>query len=128
MRKTVWINAWINPLWLPPLIVLAGCGGAIPEPQQGDDMLAVYERHTGGSALIPGQRGADTPPLAPVADYVRDVRNETDNLFHRLPNPTLFLFIPPHVVGNEGLPVPGYTVPVPMYKTTPYALPGEVRR
>lgn len=57
--------------------------------------------------------------------YTRSVMTETENLFPTLPNPTLFLYIRPHTVGEDQIPVPGYTVPIKMYERDQHAMPGE---
>ena len=58
------------------------------------------------------------------SDYTRDVESELNNLFTYLPNPSLFLFIPAHIVSDE-IVVPGYTVVIKMYDKDYLALPGE---
>lgn len=113
-------------------LVLGGCA-KLPPPKEGNTMRDVYDKKAyGGSAANPGQalspeargRGLeDADPYYP--DYTRDVQNETRNLFPRLPNPTLYMYVRPRVVGEDGLPVPGYTIPFTMYERDPHALPGE---
>ena len=98
-------------------------------------MVEIYNDATGGRELSNSQTKL-AKSLRPVhynddhpeslTDYTRSVQNEIDNLFAWLPNPTLFLYIPPHVVGPEGLPVTGYTVPFKMYERDHFALPNEV--
>ena len=44
-------------------------------------------------------------------------------MFPRLPNPTLVMYIFPHLAGDAGAPVPGYTTAFPMYEQVEYALP-----
>ena len=55
---------------------------------------------------------------------VRDALNEIDVLFPRLSNPTLVMYVFPHLAG--GAPVPGYATAFPLYEGVEYALPGEV--
>jgi len=57
--------------------------------------------------------------------FVRHSKNETQNLFKRLPNPDLVMYVFPHVKGREQTPVPGYTTLFPMYTQVHYAMPGE---
>ena len=109
-------------------LVAAGCATRLPEPQT--DMQSLLLAHTGHQQTLP-------QPNRPIAygdgkphnlsDYTRSVQTETDNLFTRLPNPDLFLYIPPHVVSQEGIPVPGYTITFKFYAHDHLALPGEVR-
>ena len=58
--------------------------------------------------------------------YSREVYNELDTTFPRLPNPTLVMYVFPHLAGDEALPVPGYVTTFPLYERVEYALPGEV--
>ncbi|MYI90026.1 MAG: TIGR03751 family conjugal transfer lipoprotein [Gammaproteobacteria bacterium] len=57
--------------------------------------------------------------------YTRDVNNELSLHFPRLPNPTIVLYVFPHL-SLEGTPVPGYSTTFPMYETIEYALPWEI--
>ncbi len=56
--------------------------------------------------------------------YTRDAANELDIRFPRLPNPTLVMYIFPHLSG-EGTPVPGYSTVFQLYDRAHFALPGE---
>ena len=58
--------------------------------------------------------------------FVREAANEIDTVFPRLPNPTLVMYIFPHLSGSERTPVLGYVTTFPFYETVEYALPGEV--
>ncbi|MCH8945078.1 MAG: TIGR03751 family conjugal transfer lipoprotein, partial [Proteobacteria bacterium] len=66
--------------------------------------------------------------VADLAGYLRDAFNELEAHFPRLPNPTLVMYVFPHLVGEERVPVPGYATTFPMYRQVEYALPGEVPR
>ena len=57
--------------------------------------------------------------------YTATTETETRNLFPTLPNPTLVMYVHPHLAGAEGLPVPGYSTPLTLYERTQYALPGD---
>ena len=97
-------------------------------------MKAIYEGHVHemnaeNPQVIRGELG-DRPIVAGEAalhGYTRDAFNEIDVLFPRLPNPTLVMYIFPHLAGEAGAPVPGYTTAFPMYEQVEYTLPGEVR-
>ncbi len=52
-------------------------------------------------------------------------RHPNQNVFRELENPTLFLYIEPHVT-NSGTYIPGMTVPYKLYKQVEFALPGEL--
>ena len=47
------------------------------------------------------------------------------NVFRELENPTLFLYIEPHVT-KSGTYIPGMTVPYKLYQQVEFALPGEL--
>lgn len=57
--------------------------------------------------------------------YTRTAANEIRNLFPRLPNPDLVLYVYPHLSGTEQALVPGYSTVFPFYQRVQYALPGE---
>jgi conjugative transfer region lipoprotein (TIGR03751 family) len=63
---------------------------------------------------------------APLQEpYARSAANEIRNLFPRLPNPDLLLYVYPHLSGTEQAPIPGYSTVFPFYQRVQYALPGE---
>lgn len=57
--------------------------------------------------------------------YTRNAQNEIQQLFPRLPNPDMVIYIYPHMAGNEPAPVPGYSSVFSFYSRVQYALPGE---
>ena len=61
-----------------------------------------------------------------LAGYTRDAFNELNLHFPRLPNPTLVLYVYPHLAGASRVPVPGYATTFSLYERVEYALPGEV--
>ena len=117
-------------------LILSGCASTKDTvlPQDGPSMKAIYEGHVhemnaDNPQVIRGELG-DRPIVsgeAALHGYTRDAFNEIDVLFPRLPNPTLVMYIFPHLAGDAGAPVPGYTTAFPMYEQVEYALPGEVR-
>ena len=125
----------ITPIVLSISLGLAGCasgGKNAMLPQDGPTMKEVYDAHFGRSRLpeetardAMGSRKIDDGP-ADLYGYTRDMSNEIDALFPRLPNPTLVLYVFPHLTGPAGNPVPGYATSFSMYETVEYALPGEV--
>lgn len=56
--------------------------------------------------------------------YSRTQENELSQIFPRLPNPDMVMYIFPHLT-NGNTPVPGYSTVFPFYAQTQYALPGE---
>jgi conjugative transfer region lipoprotein (TIGR03751 family) len=112
----IWISA-----------VLSAC--ANPKKQivseDAKTMQQVYEEKFGAMQVI------DNSHLRPVLDgvtdlrgYTRDAEVELKALFSIVPNPTLVMFIYPHVTA-AGREVPGYSSRLKMYKRDHYALPGE---
>lgn len=59
------------------------------------------------------------------ASYSRTAQTEIHNLFPRLPNPDLVLYVYPHLSGSEQAPVPGYSTVFSLYRTVQYAQPGD---
>ena len=117
-------------------LVLAGCVSTKDTvlPRDGPSMKAIYEGHVhemnaDNPQVIRGELGSRSIVSGDAAlhGYTRDAFNEIDVLFPRLPNPTLVMYIFPHLAGEAGAPVPGYTTAFPMYEQVEYALPGEVR-
>ena len=116
-------------------LVLAGCASTKDAvlPQDGPSMQAIYEGHVHAMAahdpqVIRGELG-HRPVVtgeAALQGYTREAFNEIDVLFPRLPNPTLVMYVFPHLADQARAPVPGYTTAFPMYEQVEYALPGEV--
>ena len=79
------------------------------------------------SAARPLALSVDRPLSAGGADlsnYTRSAATELTTRFPRVPNPTLVMFVFPHIVGGD-MPVPGYVTTFPLWDNAPYALPGE---
>jgi conjugative transfer region lipoprotein (TIGR03751 family) len=132
-----------------PVFVLALLGGCSTSKDQllphGDHtMLDVWSQETGGSAsagsgrqaarqLLDARQGLRRPLTgadvrdapATQAAYTRTAANEIHRQFHRLPNPDLVMYVFPHLVGTDPVPVPGYTTVFPLYQRVQYAMPGE---
>lgn len=116
-------------------LALAGCAGTKDSvlPQHGPSMATIYQSHLSKmNAQQPktqrrelGHRPIHTG-VADLHGYTRDAFNEIDILFPRLPNPTLVMYVFPHLVGASHAPVPGYATAFSMYEQVEYALPGEV--
>ena len=127
-----------NPLILISalgLISLAGCASTKEAvlPQDGPSMKDIYQGHiqemNARDPLSIRQELGNRPILTgetSLHGYTRDAANEIDAIFPRLPNPTLVMYVFPHLAGEESVPVPGYATAFPMYERTEYALPGEV--
>jgi conjugative transfer region lipoprotein (TIGR03751 family) len=130
--------AQVIPVSLISLTVLMGSGCSSVTtaelPQDGPKMQTVYENHfeESGAQEVEGAReqlGTQVGRTihngdADLSGYTRTAHNEINELFPRLPNPTLIMYIDPHLT-EAGNPVPGYSTAFPMYKVDQYALPGE---
>lgn len=68
-------------------------------------------------------------PIRPIdfEGYTRTAANETEALFKPLDNPSVPMFVYPHValIGDEQLLKPGYTTAFFLYKQNQFALPSE---
>lgn len=103
-------------------------------PQTGPTMEEVYRNHeknlSAGDTGNVSHQGIRERLVSShdidLAGYSRDVNTEIQQNFPRLPNPTLVMFVYPHLSTSSRLPVPGYSTAFPMYERTEYALPGEL--
>lgn len=137
-------------------LLMSGCMGAKDNilPQDGPTMKQVYEGHFSGEPPAhqnesdPEGRGENEHERAvskadakqsegliarrhdgnnhDLTGYTRTAHNEIQQIFPRLKNKTLMMYIFPHLSKGERHPVPGYSTAFTMYRQTEYALPGEV--
>ncbi|UII69685.1 TIGR03751 family conjugal transfer lipoprotein [Pseudomonas sp. HN11] len=133
MKKTTFLClTWISVFSL----VLAGCSThkdtLLPHGEQ--TMLDIWNGagSQGTQQQLLEARQQLRRPLAEVVfsapiqePYTRTAANEIRNLFPRLPNPDLVLYVYPHLSGTEQAPIPGYSTVFPFYQRVQYALPGE---
>lgn len=121
-------------LWIS-ILFLAGCSyGAFEFPKNMASMADIYALHNEQVKLNRVKpetarerisRAIESKDLD-LAGYTRNSNNEIENLFPHLPNPTLVMFVYPHLSSSERNPVPGYSTAFKMYKSDEFALPGEV--
>ncbi len=125
----------ITTLGLISLMLLTGCANTKEAvlPQDGPSMKTIYEQHIqqmgARDPLAMREALGHRPPIdndAALNGYHREAHNEIDTTFPRLPNPSLMMYVFPHLAGDEQVPVPGYVTTFPMYERVEYALPGEV--
>ena len=130
---------------------LTGCATGDKEsilPQDGPTMMEVYRTHFTRTPLYQAdntdsnetqwsKRNASGNAIkrlrhdpdeldADLSDYTRGTLNEIRQLFPRLRNNTLILYVYPHLSKNERYPVPGYSTAFTFYEKTEFALPGEL--
>jgi conjugative transfer region lipoprotein (TIGR03751 family) len=76
-------------------------------------------------------RQLDARPAGESLDYLpytREVQTEIDNLFQRLENPDIVIYVYPHLATRVRAPIPGYSTVIPLYDQVQYRLPGESQR
>ena len=118
-----------------PYLLMGGCASTKETvlPQDGPSMKAIYDSHfqaMGAADPLALRTELGSRPLvsgeAALYGYTRDGHSELETTFPRLPNPTLVMYVFPHLASEERVPVPGYVTTFPMYERVEYALPGEV--
>ncbi|CAK1767287.1 putative lipoprotein [Vibrio crassostreae] len=112
------------------LLGLFGCSTSqddtLPKPQTNSEQVW-QNQMSGGVDVLSQTQGELRMPLDMTtlvqhqSDYTRDSWREATNLFPRLPNPDVVLYVLPHQSG--ALPVPGYSTVFPLYERVHYAAP-----
>lgn len=122
---------------LPLVFVLSACSTSKEAllPTGDTTVYDIWNEKSGGSAKLLEARNAlqFVRPIqssfansANNAHYTRTADNEHKNLFPRLPNPDLVMYVFPHQTQSaEPIGVPGYTTVFPFYGRIQYAMPGE---
>ncbi|WP_439146853.1 TIGR03751 family conjugal transfer lipoprotein [Vibrio sp.] len=117
------------------LLGLLGCSTSqddtLPSPQTSSEQVWKNQMSGGGDNVdaLSQTQGELRVPLDMTtlsqrqSDYTRDSWRETTNLFPRLPNPDVVLYVLPHQSG--ALPVPGYSTVFPLYERVHYAAPQD---
>ncbi len=118
-------------------MLLTACSSSQEDllPSSEQTMLDLWNNR-GGSTLQQSRTGnvrSIDPPKgissAEMESYTRTAANEAQNLFPRLPNPDLIMYVFPHLSDTaEQVPIPGYSTVIPFYGRTQYAQPGERTR
>lgn len=113
--------------------VLSGCASKdsiLPVPN--DNMKTVYERHmqSVGKQKLQQSRSLLRRDMqegdVDLSDYVRTEKNQLQSKFRFLPNPTMYMFVAPHLSTKDKVPVPGYITEFKMWEKDQYAMPGEL--
>ena len=113
-------------------VVLTGCSNKdnfIPQPDQ--DMKTVYGNHMSavGDGKLLDTRSLVRRPMVEgdvqLSDYVRSEKNQLQSRFKLLPNPTMYMFVAPHLATTNQVPIPGYLTEFRMWEKDHYAMPGE---
>lgn len=115
--------------------VMVGCASKdamLPRPDQSmQDVYYDAMGSTGQGKLLDERstlRRSLTESDTDYSEYVRTEANQLQAKFQLLPNPTLYMFVAPHLATNDGVPIPGYLTEFKMYTKDHYALPGEINR
>ena len=61
-----------------------------------------------------------------LSDYVRTEKNQLESKFKTVPNPTMYMFVAPHLAADTQVPIPGYLTEFKMWEREHYAMPGEI--
>lgn len=113
--------------------MLSACAtkdAVLPVPEH--DMKEVYDRHMQGigDGELYDKRSLVRRPMieddVALSDYVRTEKNQLQARFRTLPNPTMYMFVAPHLAADTQVPIPGYLTEFKMWEQEHYALPGEV--
>ncbi|MEZ9545981.1 MULTISPECIES: TIGR03751 family conjugal transfer lipoprotein [Vibrio] len=117
------------------LLGLLGCSTSqddtLPNPQTNSEQVWQNQMSGGGANAdsLSQTQGELRMPLDMTtlaqrqSDYTRDSWREATNVFPRLPNPDVVLYVLPHQSG--ALPVPGYSTVFPLYERVHYAAPQD---
>ena len=113
-------------LVLGSILACGGCAtGKLPESQL--NMADIYD---GSSTVQAAQSEASRRTTLDGGDslglYTREAATEIATRFPRVPNPTLVMYVFPHLALD--MPIPGYVTTFPTWESAPYALPGETVR
>ena len=129
MHRRTRAGNWVGLISI--VVCLTSCTSAFqtgsPIPDTGPTIAQVYEEHMTMNAFGQYETGMLHDGGSGLEGYSRDVYNELSVHFPRLPNPTIIMYVFPHL-SFEGTPVPGYSTMFQLYPRTHYALPGEVQR
>ena len=107
------------------LATLAACA-TTKLPESTSSMAEIYDG-VDRNAVRPIALSTERPLAGGGGDlssYTRSAATELTTRFPRVSNPTLVMFVFPHIVGGD-MPVPGYVTTFPLWDNAPYALPGE---
>ncbi|TYG35294.1 TIGR03751 family conjugal transfer lipoprotein [Lonepinella koalarum] len=121
------------------ILTLTGCSTSQEDllSTNGETMRDIWQKSSMQNSQLQLYRSQDNRLLDPVdyvspneqRSYTRTAENEANNLFPRLPNPDLIMFVYPHLSSSaEQMPIPGYSTIIPFYARTQYAQPGERTR
>lgn len=109
-------------LTLSWISLISACSTRQVLPPEGPTIREIYDAHASRAS---SEALVQPAPLAYRVDTKPTSVTTTERRFARLYNPTLHLYVYPHLAANERVPVPGYYTVFPLYERIEYALPGE---
>lgn len=120
------------------VFLLSACSTSQKEllPTGEETMRDIWNKG-GSDSQLQFYRDSDNRQIDPVnyvstkeqKTYTRTAESEIENLFPRLPNPDLIMYVYPHLsASGEPIPIPGYSTVIPFYGRVQYAMPGERTR
>lgn len=135
-------TAWINPrVFCTAAIQIAagaallfslGCASHIDKvkPKNMATMDEIYDDKTGSRQSAAMRRRTAEIQARPVAESERvsdlpPAMLHVKQLYPKLPNPDVFMYVKPHTAGQSGAVIPGYYTRFSMYERDHYALPSE---
>jgi conjugative transfer region lipoprotein (TIGR03751 family) len=114
------------------LVTLVGCASRIDKitPTDMQSMDEVYDGQMGKKNAEKARRRAAEINARPLSDNegVSDLPPamlHARQLYPKLPNPEVFMYVKPHPTGQSGAVVPGYYTRFHMFERDYYALPEE---
>ena len=123
MRVLIWVGL------ISLSVFLESCANPFharsPIPDDAMTIEQIYGRHSAATVNFHQRINFVPDGTSQLEGYSRSVANELSVQFPRLPNPTIILYVYPHL-SLEGTPVPGYSTLFQMYENVEYALPGEI--
>jgi conjugative transfer region lipoprotein (TIGR03751 family) len=139
------MNNFIPAILISFILILSGCSGNrdFILPQDGPTTKEIYDRHLSGSSDVPAAGSGDKGDVAitlgviksrfrekagnetGLSDYTRTAKNEITQIFPRLKNKLLVMYVFPHLSKKERSPVPGYSTAFSLFEKVEFALPGE---
>ena len=104
-------------------VMMSGCGStprSVIFDKNSPTMESILQGNAEGSLTFSDKTHSHRESLTH-----NETINTNQNVFRELDNPTLFLYIEPHVT-KGGTYLPGMIVPYNQYKKVEFALPGEL--
>ncbi len=125
--------SWIKVAGICVVVSVAGCASPASHVLKTDgplmeDLYRQGSDHSSPDAMkySAQQSMAYQNSLYPQYEaYTREAANEINQLFPQHENPTITLYVYPHLASKNNMPVPGYTTATQLYTSNQYALPNE---